>query len=145
MLTAPTGAPVERLDAVVRDKALWTVVRVPGAGTELDEAIARRWRRSHPFLQGGQVPLLDHLDPDVYVNDTAEWFADRPWDELVALGTVSEFRGFWMFPAMTELWSGFVDITSRASAARSPRVVAEPRRRSRSPRRQPRTAIHLVE
>lgn len=118
----------------------------PLARADLDEAIARKWSRWHPFLQGGtKYPWLDHLDPDVHVNDTAEWFADRLWDELVALGTISEFRGFKMFPAMTELWSGFVDMGSRAGVHDGPQIVPGARRRSRSRRRRSGSAIRLIE
>lgn len=117
-------------------------------GAEVFDDIAQRWDRWHPYDRPfGCRPWLDHLDPDQRVLDMAEWFADRAWDELVALGVISEFRNFTVFPSMTNLWWTLMDMGLVASMPTvTPDYVPGPVRRSWARRRRTwASRIHLVE
>ena len=117
-------------------------------GAEVSRDIAKRWGQWHPYDRPlERHPWLDHLDPNQRVNDMAEWFADRAWDEVVALGLVSEFRNFSVFPPMTHLWWTLMDmgIVARMPTAR-PDYIPGPVRRSWARRRRMRASrIYLVQ
>ena len=90
-------------------------------GDEVSRDIAKRWDRWHPYDRPFELyPWIDDVDPDKRINEMAEWFVDRAWDEVVALGLVSEFRNFSVFPPMTHLWWTLTPASSKSPRYQTP-------------------------
>lgn len=123
---------------------------LPVCWEELEAALLKRLRQWDARHHGeGDDFLWSTTDLRGRVLETARWFVDRWWDEVIDLGLVqvSCTCSFTRFPVGSVLWAGLVDAAPKdrrldASYLRAP---GEPRRSSLYSRRVGRPVLRVLD